>query len=220
MADADSGLLHSSTEVHPMKAKFSKVLLGAAAVATLSLAGGAAEARWGRGGGGPGFGGPGRCGKMLLHAPPEVLKARLSLNDAQLAKLQAVRVNVLTKQIKLKAELDQHRLVMQQLMQQDLPPQAKVLQQMRKARSLRGVLQEERVKAYLKALAVLTTQQRQLVRAQCPWGMGQRWGRGHGWGRGDGCGRGGPGWRGGRGGRGPGGPGGPPQGGPGGGPGW
>lgn len=160
--------------------------------------------RWGRGGGARI-----RCAHALLNAPPEVLKARLSLTDDQLNRIQALRTNFLTKRIKQRSQLQLVQLQLRTLLEADLPDQGKVLTQMRKARGIRGKIQEERVKAQLKMLTVLKKEQRTLLRAQCPgWGGkgafkgGGPWGRKRGFGPGRGWGRGG------RGGRGPGGPGG------------
>lgn len=181
--------------------------------AVLALSGTAEARRWG---GGPGHGhGPGmwgermgglrHCGKMLMHMPPEELKAKLKLDDKQLARAEALRDNLANKHIDLKAKLAKDALKLRKLMEADLPDQGKVLAQMRRMRSTRGVLAEEKVKAYLGFLSLLNAEQRKQVRELC-----HRPGRGFGKGWG-------PGRRGGHGGRGWG-PGGP--GGPGGGPGW
>lgn len=149
-------------------------------------------------GGGRGFG---RCGGMLMRAHPDVLKAKLGLNETQIARVRAIRTNLASKRIKLHAEVQQLRLKQAELFEADLPDQNKVLGLMRQVRGLRGRLAEERIKAHLGVLSVLTKDQRTQLRTQCAtmakgrWG-GKGWGRGHGrgrgWGRGPGGG--GPGW--------------------------
>jgi hypothetical protein len=132
-----------------------------------------------------------------MHAPPEVLKTQLALNDAQLAKVQAIRNNFLNKRITYRAQIQKLRLQQRQLMESsNLPSEAKVLQLMRKKRAIRGKLAEERVKAWMRSLKLLSKEQLALVKARCPgpgWGWGWK-GRGRGWGRGPGWHRGGPGW--------------------------
>lgn len=143
-----------------------------------------------------------------MRAPADVLKVRFGLSDDQVTKIETIRTNFLKKQITYRAEIQKIRLEQRQLMQSDLPAEAKVLQLMRKARAQRGKLAEERVKAHLKIMATLTKDQRTKVRTECGpmMGQGRGWGPGaRGWGRGKGWGHGrGRGW-----GRGPGGPGGP-----------
>lgn len=145
--------------------------------------------------------GPGpSCGMgMLMHAPPDVLKSQLKLSDAQVTSIEAIRTNVLTKRITLKAEIQKLQLKNRKLMQADLPDERQVLTAMRKGRALRGKLQEEHAKGQIKILAALTKEQRTELRAKCPmgWGLGQPgggWGKG---GRGRGRGGHGRGWGGG-----------------------
>lgn len=166
------------------------------AMSFLLVAEGVAHAKkpWGRGGGARI-----RCARALLKAHPEVLKAKLNLTNDQLIRIQTLRTNFLTKRIKQKAQLQLVQLQLRTLLEADLPVQNKVLTQMRKARGIRGKIQEERVKAQLKMLTVLKKEQRTLLRTHCPgWGhkgafRGGPWGRkgkgfrrghGRGWGRG------------------------------------
>lgn len=161
---------------------------------------GFAFARPGHGGCGKAYGMhriPGvRCSRMLMHASPDRLKAKLGLTDQQLAKIEPVRTNFLRKRIRFKADLKQQRLDLRRLMWQEAPSEGKVLALMRKSRGVRGRLAEERVKAHLKVLSILTPDQRKKVRARCggPGGGGfgdgpcphcaKKWGgkrgRGHG----------------------------------------
>ena len=177
------------------------------AAAVLAISGPAEARRWGGGPGhgpGPGPGmrgggmsGVGHCGRMLMRVPPQELKAKLKLDDKQLARATALRDNLANKQIDLRAKLAKNKLKLRKLMEADLPDQHKVLAEMRRMRGTRGVLTEESVKAYLRFLAVLTAEQRKQVREMCSHrgrGFGKHWrhdrrGRGGGHGRG-----GGPGW--------------------------
>ncbi len=151
------------------------------------------------------------CAGMLMRAHPDMLKIRLGITDAQLAKIQAVRNNVISKRISSRAQLAQIRLKLRTLGEQDLPDEKKVLNLMRTARGVRGRMTEEGVKAHLKILRMLKKAQRAMLRATCAqrtgWGQrgNRRWGKG---GRGFGRRGGGRGF-GGRGLGGPGGPGGP-----------
>jgi len=179
---------------------------GAALVAMLMT--GAVEARpfGGRGGGGHGFGGPGkRCARALLHGHPDRIKAELKLSDAQWARLEPLRDNFMQKRIRYRAEMQQVGLKLRKQMQVDLPNEGQVLRLMRQQRSIRGKLAEEGAKTHLRALAVLNPEQRKALRERCfakgwakgPWGQGPRWdkrGRGRRGPRG-----GGPGWGGGQG---------------------
>ena len=190
-----------------MKTMLTRFSMTAAALLLLAPV---AQAQPGPGPGpGPGRGmgrgmGPRGCG--LMHAPPDVLKARFGLTDDQVTKIDGIRVNFLKKQITYRAEIQKLRLEHRQLFQSDLPNEGKVLQAMRKTRGLRGKLAEERVKTHLKIMATLTKEQRTKIRTECGPMMGPKgWGHGgKGWGRGRGWGHGGKGW-----GRGRGGPGGP-----------
>jgi Spy/CpxP family protein refolding chaperone len=157
---------------------------------------------------GPGFGPGPRCGGLLIHAPAEVIKGKLGLNDAQLARIEALRDNFLHKRIKLHAEAQQQGLKLRREMQRETPDQRKALQLMRKRRHARGVIAEERLKARLGMLRLLSKEQRAKLDEQCA-KAGKRWGRrgrrgkrgwgpgvpGSGWGpggHGGGWGRGGP----------------------------
>lgn len=175
---------------------------------TMAFAQGPGGGRWGGGPGGPGGprgpggpGGPGGCARLLMHAPPEVLKASFGLDDAQIKQLEPLRLAFLNKQIQLRASQQQAMLLLQVAMQADLPDQTKVLDLSRKARGLRGQMEEEKIKTVLKVLQIMNKEQRAKLRLHCPGGLGFG---------GKGMGRGGHGWGGGPGGgRGPGGPGGP-----------
>ena len=216
----------------------SRALLSAGA---LLLLGGVAVAKhgWYGHGGGPQAGAAGHpCKALLLHAPPTVLKAKLGLDDAQIKKLQGLREALMGKGSDLRAQAQRQQLALKKLLAQDLPQEAAVLDALRKLRGTRGQLQEERVKAMVQALALLTAPQRAKLRAECPGagvGMGQGGcpfcgeldeGAGHGPGCGADCGC--PHCKGGKGaggpamggcphcqgGKGPGGPAGAPKGGP------
>lgn len=145
----------------------SKVLLTASA---LLLLGGVAAAEHGwRGHGGRPPGGPGHpCMALLLHAPPPMLKAKLGLDEAQIKKVQGLRDALMGKGIDLRAQAQKEQLALKKLLEQDLPQEAAVLAGLRKLRGVRGQLQEERVKAMLQVLAVLSAPQRAKLRAECP----------------------------------------------------
>ena len=145
----------------------------------------------------------GRRGCKLMKAHPDVLKAKLGLNDTQIKKIQKIGYNKATKAIKTRAEVQLLRLKMRQLMQADMPDENKVLALHRKMRSLRGKMAEEKIKSKFKVLRTLTKEQRAKYRAMCPRGMGHgKWRRGMRGGRGGrgGYGKGGMGHRGGWGG--------------------
>ncbi len=117
----------------------------------------------------------------LMKAHPDMLKAKLGLNDAQIKKIQKIWYNKASKGIKARAEVQQLRLKMRMLMQTDLPDEAKVLAIHRKIRNLRGKMAEEKIKAKFKVLRTLTKDQRTKYRAMCPRGMGHghgKWKRG------------------------------------------
>jgi Spy/CpxP family protein refolding chaperone len=135
----------------------------------------------------------------------EVLRARLGLSDGQVAKIQAIRSNLLAKQVKHRTATEGLWSKMALLDQAEIPDQNKTLALMRQIRARRGKMQEEQIKARNKTLAVLTPDQRRVFRSLCPgpgagMGWGGGWGRGMGWGggRGRGISRGG-GWGWGRG---------------------
>jgi len=141
----------------------------------------------------PGF----HCPSILMYAPADVLKTKLGLDDRQLQNIEAIRNNFFTKRDQLQRLLEKQWDKARSLWAADLPDQKQVLDHMRETRQIRGRLHEERVKAHLKVLALLTPQQRFTLKAQCPgFGMGRRGGFGHGrrkWGgwkngRGPGCG--------------------------------
>jgi Spy/CpxP family protein refolding chaperone len=168
---------------------------------------------FGRGGGMRmgGMGGMGgRCAGMVMRAHPDVLKARLGLSDQQVQQLVPLRNNLMSKSITLRAQAAQLGVQLKTVMEADLPDQAKVLDLMRKMRGVRGQLQEERAKAGLKAMQILTKDQRTKLRTEC--GPGAGWGRRGAFGPGGfgpgGRGRRGGGWGGGAGGWGGGGGGG------------
>ncbi|MBK6846175.1 MAG: periplasmic heavy metal sensor [Proteobacteria bacterium] len=114
-------------------------------------------------------GGPGHpCMALLLHAPPPMLKAKLGLDEAQIKKVQGLRDALMGKGIDLRAQAQKQQLALKKLLEQDLPQEAAVLEALRKLRGVRGQLQEERVKAMLQVLAVLSAPQRAKLRAECP----------------------------------------------------
>ena len=170
-------------------------LLALGAIFFLASVAEAQHGRWGKKGR---MGRRGAC--KLMKAHPEMLKAKLGLDDAQIKKIQKIWYNKASKAIKLRAEVQQLRLKMRMLMQTDLPDENKVLTLHRKIRSIRGKMAEEKIKAKFKVLRTLTKEQRTKYRAMCPKGMGhgkwRRMGRGGrgGWGQGKGMGRRGGGW--------------------------
>ena len=143
-------------------------------------------------GGGFGMGGMAgpivRCGMMLMHTPPAALKAKLGLSDAQVAKLQPIRTNFMSKQIGMEAQAKQAGLQLKTYVEgADVPDQKKVLDLARKINNVHWQMVEERVKAQIQMLQVLSKDQRTKLRAECAGGGGPGW-KGHG-----GHGHGGPG---------------------------
>jgi Spy/CpxP family protein refolding chaperone len=118
-----------------------------------------------------------RCMGMLFRAPQMMLKQKLGLSDAQVKKIESIRMNFMQKRITLRANMQRQRLKMRALWQQDLPSQNAVLSGMRKLRSIRGTLMEERVKASLWMMGTLTKQQRQKLRQKCWKRHHHRWGK-------------------------------------------
>jgi Spy/CpxP family protein refolding chaperone len=140
------------------------------------------------------------CGMALIHAHPDVLKAKFGLTDGQVSQLAPLRTGFLTKRIQLHSQVQQLGLQMKGLFEADLPDQNKVLDVSRKIRNLQGQIAEERIKTMLKIMQVLTKDQRTQLRAHCPMpgmgmGMGMGKGKGEGWGEGGGP---GGGWGGGQ----------------------
>ena len=122
-----------------------------------------------------------RCLGRLMHGHPEMLKKRLQLTDAQIAKIDPIRTNFLRKAIKYRAMVQQYRLDKRTEMRKDLPNQGRVLAAMRKIRGARGNMKEEMVKAYISILKVMNPDQRKKMRQQCRrMGRGM-WGPGNGW---------------------------------------
>jgi Spy/CpxP family protein refolding chaperone len=139
---------------------------------------GASWAQGFRRGYGAGPGGPKmRCVRMLFKAPADQLKSQLGLKDEQVTQLQAIRSNVKTKGEPIHQTLKLHREEMRKLMEQDIPEQEQVLKEVRQGRTLRGKLQEEKIKAAIKALKVLTAEQRTMLRQVCKDQAGHGWGR-------------------------------------------
>ena len=123
--------------------------------------------------------GRGHRGCKLMKAHPEMLKAKLGINDAQVQKIQKIWYNKASKGIKARAEVQQLRLKMRMLMQADLPNEAKVLALHRKIRTIRGRMAEEKIKGKLSVMRILTKEQRAKFRKICGHGMGHgKWGRG------------------------------------------
>jgi Spy/CpxP family protein refolding chaperone len=148
------------------------LMLGALLFSGIAITSTDAEARRGRKGHGGKMGGH---GLMLSGGIPSGMKEKLQLTDVQIRRIDAIRMNFQNKRIDLKARLSRLRLKSQQLMQQDQPPQDKVLQMMRQRRHLRGLLAEERVKAQLKIRATLTPKQRQqLLQLKAKRGFGNK----------------------------------------------
>jgi Spy/CpxP family protein refolding chaperone len=156
-------------------------IAAALALSLIALAALPAHARFG------GFGrmgmasGVGRCGRMLMRAHPDVLKSKLGLSDKQLQQIQPLRQQVASKSITLGAQMAQLGLQLRTAMEADLPDQNKVIDLSRKLRNVKGQLVEERIKAGLKLLQILTKEQRAQLRAQCAGGGGfggGKWGRG------------------------------------------
>jgi len=131
---------------------------------------------------------------MLMHAPGDVLKLKLGLNDGQVAKLLPIRTAFQSKRITLTAQMQQIGLQLRTLFEAgDLPDTNKVIDLSRKLRNVRGNLEEERIKTQLKLLGTLTKEQRTKLRTECMHGPrpgmgkggrgGGRWGGpGGGWG--------------------------------------
>ena len=108
-----------------------------------------------------------RCGRALMHAHPDVLKAQTRTHWCQLKTIQAVRTNFFNKRVDLRAAMDKEQIKLRALWDADVPNEGQVLAHMRKVRGLRGKLHEERVKAQIKVLRTLTKQQRTTLRANC-----------------------------------------------------
>ncbi|MFH1132631.1 MAG: hypothetical protein V1754_14950, partial [Pseudomonadota bacterium] len=119
-----------------------------------------------------------KCGKVLLHAHPEMLKKKFGLTDEQISRIRKNKVNFFEKKISLRSQIDLLGFQLGLLFEEDLPDQGKVLNLMRKKRSLKGQLKEEKVKSILNAMAVLTKEQRDQVRARC-WDHGKGHGPGY-----------------------------------------
>jgi len=107
------------------------------------------------------------CIKGLMMAPPDILKAKLGLSDQQVSQLQTIRTNVMTKTIKLGSEAKLTAITLIPLMQADLPDEAKVLAVHKKVSSLRAQIGEERIKAGIAVLKVLSKDQRAKLRTDC-----------------------------------------------------
>jgi Spy/CpxP family protein refolding chaperone len=118
--------------------------------------------------GGHGCGGPMHaCGRMLMHAHPDMLQSKLELSADQLARIEAIRTPFQRKKGDLRAQLAKERVKGEQLWQADLPAVRAVLAHMRKMRQLRGTMKDEKVKALLAMLKILSADQRRTLRSQC-----------------------------------------------------
>lgn len=127
--------------------------------------------------------GAGGCGQALLYAPLPALTARLGLSPAQVEKIEAIRSNLLEKTAKHRSKIQVLWIKKQALMQQQSPPEAKVLQVERQIRGLWGKIREEHIKARLHIGQVLSAKQRTSVQSACTapgpmgWGgPGRMWG--------------------------------------------
>ena len=116
-------------------------------------------------------------------AQPAAFKASLGLDEAQVAKIQAIHKNMVAKRTAHGAALQKLRQQQASQNQMDLPDEATVLTLMRKNRALRGKMAEEHGKARLRILKVLTLEQRAKLQAQCPTGGKGAMGAGCGSGR-------------------------------------
>jgi hypothetical protein len=115
-----------------------------------------------------------RCSWKLFHMPPQLLKDRMGLNDGQVAKILKYRNNMLFKKAAAKGKLATLKVKMRLEMEKDLPNLNTVLQLMRQMRSARGVKWEEKVKAKIWAMKVLSAEQRKQLRASCGRGKHHR----------------------------------------------
>ena len=171
------------------------------AFAFVTLAASSAEARWGRRGMHRGHHGKRhhrrhmrgmhmmkgfalRCSHKLFHSPAEHLKQKLGLSDAQITKIKKYRNNVWFKKAATKSKIATLRVKLRLEMEKDLPEMKKVLKLMRQMRQHRGTMMEEKLKAKLWSIAVLTPEQRKKLRSTCgrfgKHRMGRRWRRGPG----------------------------------------
>jgi hypothetical protein len=123
-----------------------------------------------------------RCSWALLYVPLPVLKARLGLDRVRLGKIEAIRSNLLDKTIKHRSKIQVLWIKKQSLMQQESPPEGKVLGVDRQIRGLWGKIREEQIKARLHIRRVLTPEQRTNAQSAClapgamGWGGGRMWG--------------------------------------------
>lgn len=139
-----------------------------------------------------------RCMHELMHAHADALKTRLKLSPAQVKQIEAIRSSLWTTKGKLAGQLEQERANGKILWQGDLPDQGKALAHLRKVHNLRGQMREEKLKAHLKILALLSKDQRAQLRTQCAEqgmkGMGCKGGGCPGSGHCPHCAKGGPPW--------------------------
>jgi Spy/CpxP family protein refolding chaperone len=117
---------------------------------------------------GMGMGPMAHCGMMVIHAPPAALKAKLGLNDGQIAKLLPIRNNFQSKKIGLEAQAKQAGLQLKSYMETaDLPDQKKVLELARKINNVHWQIVEERIKTQIQIMQLLTKDQRTKLRTDC-----------------------------------------------------
>lgn len=120
-----------------------------------------------------------RCSRKLFHMPPTMLKEKMGLNDGQVAKILKYRNNMLFKKAAAKGKLATLKVKMRIEMEKDLPNLDTVLKLMRQLRNVRGTKWEEKIKAKIWAMKVLTAEQRKKLRASCGWRghkrMWRRW---------------------------------------------
>lgn len=124
-----------------------------------------------------------RCTHKLFHSPASHLKEKLGLSDAQITKIQKYRNNLWFKRAATKSKVATLRVKVRLEMEKDLPAVKTVLELVRQMRQHRGTVMEEKLKAKLWSIAVLTAEQRKKLRGTCGPGthrMGRRGPRGPG----------------------------------------
>jgi Spy/CpxP family protein refolding chaperone len=119
------------------------------------------------------------CAGALMFGPPDALKSGFGLTDSQIQKIESIRSDLETKMEKHRSKLQSLYLKKRTLMQEDMPPEEKVLELERDIASRRADVAEERIKAWLSIMGELTPQQRANIRAACA-PPGSRMGRGPG----------------------------------------
>jgi Spy/CpxP family protein refolding chaperone len=107
------------------------------------------------------------CGKMLMRAPSWVLKKKVGLTDAQIAKLKVLRTSTKKQIIPLRAKIKLLRVTMKDLLDTKPVDQTKVLALVKQMHALRGQAKLIKVKAKLTIGAMLTPEQKMKLRKKC-----------------------------------------------------